>query len=63
MCPGGGMVDTYVSDAYALSACGFKSHSGHQKKNKTSDFLKFFLAKEEIFLYFLYIECAQVVEW
>lgn len=29
-CSGGGMVDTYVSDAYALWVCGFKSHLEHQ---------------------------------
>jgi hypothetical protein len=29
ICSGGGMVDTYVSDAYALWVCGFKSHLEH----------------------------------
>ena len=37
------MVDTYVSDAYALSACEFKSHPGHQldyKINSKNEYLK-----------------------
>lgn len=30
LCSGDGMVDMYVSDAYAPRACGFKSHLEHQ---------------------------------
>ena len=40
------MVDTYVSDAYALRVCGFKSHLEHQKNLsllEIGDFLYLFL--------------------
>ena len=33
-CPDGGMVDTKDSKSFALTACGFKSRSGHQMKTK-----------------------------
>ncbi len=47
------MVDTYVSDTYALRVCGFKSHLEHQKNLSLLEIGDFFV---------FYSTCIQAVD-
>ena len=68
ICSGGGMVDTYVSDAYALWVCGFKSHLEHQFNNskwriQNSKLSKMFHNFEFLILNLAFQRFAQVMDW